>query len=272
MEHCAVLFLIILGASLVFAEEDVPIVASVGGHWYALGNPSNDLKKRDLLIPGDKIVVRAPFSSDDYIVILDSNYKIIQARCDSPGECDHPLSVPSSSATGLNRTLQMAAALWRRHPGRYESLVNPKGATLQDAVLRLDKGQLDLSPAFRDKEPGNYLLRLQQIGVLSHSRTRTEPLKYTWSPKNPDSLSVFGIAPGLYDLVLLEPVEDGQEPMPSGQRCWVLIQSPRNYTPAARQYAQALSTTNQWAKTVRPDFIREFLRACLDEIASQTGH
>jgi hypothetical protein len=254
------------------AQQQVGYVLDARGVWFVKGNTSQKLFKGSALPAGGEIRTTAPLERGSYIIIADRNGNIIESRyCSNPGECGRAIRLPKSGSkeTPLtSRVVGAVMALVSAEPGKYASFIS-RGSALEEAVVKLSDEQVDLAPVFKNMPVGRYLLRLEQVSSKDRQRVATpvKPVEFDWDPNKPSSLPVIGLMPGLYKVMLLE--KEGDKYEPTDTDAWVFISGPGEYEQAAASFQNALTVTKQWGTKVRPDTIREFLRASLEHIATQ---
>lgn len=254
------------------AQQQVGYVLDATGNWFLAGKPSKNISKGSTLPAGGEIYTTSPREKSSYITIVDRNGNFIEKKqCSNPGECDRRIRLPKSVAqeTALTSRIAGAAmALLSRELPKYESFIS-RSAELQEAVVKLSDGEVELSPVFKNIQRGRYLLRFEQISRKDAQRAATPltPFPFDWDPNNPSSLVTSGLTPGLYKLALFE--EQGRQYEPTGTEGWVLISEPGKYEMATSSFQNAVAVTKQWSTKVKQNVIREFLRASLEYIAAQ---
>jgi hypothetical protein len=133
---------------------------------------------------------------------------------------------------------------------------------LNDAVVLLTGDHLDVSPAFQGMESGNYRVRLEPV---SGGKT-TAPALVTWTEGSSVSLSVPGLARGLYKLGQVD--ANGQLAAPE---TWVLVSRPEDFEKNRSTFQEALDATKKWPDEVDARAPRAFLRQVLDGLSQQSG-
>ena len=136
-------------------------------------------------------------------------------------------------------------------------------APLSDAVLQLDRGRLDLAPAFANQKSGRYSVQFLSIG---DRRWKSDPFSVDWDPARSNATAVPGLERGLHALVLFDADDASSSPL---MDAWVLITNPDEYSKVASAFKAASDQTAKWGTSVTPDTKQRFLRANLDYLASQ---
>ena len=134
------------------------------------------------------------------------------------------------------------------------------GQELREAVVRLEGGEADISPALSGLDTGPYYLRLQPMGSPVPVGNVAA---LTWTPGSPAKVPAAGAAPGLYKLVLTNAVGE-----PSGTESWILLAAPPLYARLSGEFEQAVQATAGWAREMDPDAARPILRAYLRSLAA----
>jgi hypothetical protein len=264
------------GAVRVAAQDKFGYVLDVRGEWVL--NSSGKLSKGSSVPVGGVITTPSTTDGGTYIVVADRGGNIFDRRnCGNTGECSKPINLPAAAGGDqslVTRLIGAAMALVSNEPVKYSSFVS-RGADLQEAVVKLEGGQVDLSSVFRNMQGDHYLIRFERVrsrAELAQGRS-PKPLDFNWDPKKPQPLTVKDVAPGLYKVSLLEVslLEDRGEHEPTGSEAWVLVASPDQYPKAAFSFDEAGRVTRQWGTNVKQNAVREFLRAALDFITAQNA-
>lgn len=128
----------------------------------------------------------------------------------------------------------------------------------QEAVLPIDRSEIDLSAALELLPAATYLWTLERIDGASPSLSG----KVSWQPAKPCRVKIPGVAPGLYRLTTA--VEGGDS---EGSQAWVLLSSPTQYANDAKAFHQAIELTRSWGDRVDASGKRSLLRATLRSLA-----
>jgi hypothetical protein len=134
------------------------------------------------------------------------------------------------------------------------------GQELREAVVRLEGGEADISPALSGLDAGSYYLRLQPMGTPVPTG---DAVPLPWTPGSPAKVPAAGATQGLYKLVLVNAVGE-----PSGTESWILLAAPPLYAGLSAEFEQAAQSTAGWAKEMDPDAARPILRAYLRSLAA----
>ena len=256
------------------AQQLFGYVLEIRGGWVLNRDAGAKLSKGSRLNVGSVITPSDPTDGGSYIVIVDRGGNIFERRaCSNAGECARPIRLPASAGTGpstLSRVVAAAFGLITPDPGKFAVLMS-RGADLQEAVLKLDAQKLDLAQVFRNMPGDRYFVRFEKIGKGQKAEAKPLELEFDWDSQKPAPLGAGGLAPGLYkvsvrEVSLLAPEEDE----PSGNDAWVLVAAPKDYAKAAPSFDAALKVTKQWGDKVRQNSVRQFLRATLEFITTQS--
>jgi hypothetical protein len=254
------------------AQQTFGYVLDVRGEWRHNGNER--LSKGSKLSVGGVITPADPSDGGSYIVIVDRGGNIFERRaCSNEGECARPIRLPASAGTNpstLTRIVGAVIGIIAPDPGKYAAFIS-RGANLEEAVLKLDAQKLDLAQVFRNMPGDRYFVRFEKMGKGQKAEAKPLEVEYDWDSRKPAPLGAAGLAPGLYkvsvrEVSLLAP-EEGE---PSGNEAWVLVASPKGYAKAAPSFDAALKMTKQWGDKVRQSSVRQFLRATLEFITTQS--
>jgi len=162
----------------------------------------------------------------------------------------------------LARLKDAVLPLIRGHGEAYIAAVSREwGQELREAVVRLEGGEADLSPALPGLDAGSYYVRLQPIGA-SGPAGNAVPLQ--WAPGSPAQVSATGAAPGLYKLLLVSATGE-----PSGTESWILLAAPQLYARLSADFERAAQATAGWAQEMDPEAARPILRAYLRSMAAE---
>src|SRR5689334_18621237 len=257
---------IILAAALIaLAQEHVARVVDLRGDWFL--NSSQKLSA-GMPLPASGIVqVRNP-KYGDYIAVANRSGKIIESRnCDN--RCDEPINLPTTSSPSVFfRLFEAAMDLLSNGREKWVVLIS-KGGELREAVVKIEGKQVDLSTVLQDQHRGKYILRFQphRPGRTVSSKI-VGPITVDWNPSNLAPVVVKGLSPGLY---MVQPLDNsGRKPLEPGSESLVLFATPETFDKAADAFHEATELTNLWGDQVQHGSKRQFLRAALGVIASET--
>jgi hypothetical protein len=258
------------------AQQKFGFVLDVKGDWILNGNGAAKLSKGSSLNVSSVISAANPSDSSSYIVIADRSGNVFDKRnCSNPAACANAIRLPASIGSQqsvASRLIGAAMALISSEPSKYASFVS-RGADLEEAVVKLSDRKLELNQVFRNMQTDRYLVRFEKISKNKKDTGALKPFPFTWEAKKPAPLNVGDLSPGLYrvsvlEVSLLEP-EGGNEP--SGNEAWVLVTTPNNYAKAAPSFDAALNVTRDWGANVKQNAVRQFLRASLEFITTQSS-
>jgi hypothetical protein len=128
-----------------------------------------------------------------------------------------------------------------------------RGGALDDAILEIQSGQLNIGPAVRYTDPGKYELSLSLIDLDNTSRFEKKQLEQQLDVDGTDTkpISAASLEPGLYQLELRDVAYENSTPADS----WVLISNEKNFARLNSQYQSDVSAASGW-KDSAPEFPR----------------
>ena len=253
-------------AGAVRAQQTFGYVLEVRGDW--LVNGGAKLSKGGSVSVGAVITAADPSDGGSYIVISDRAGNIYRRLSCGNGDCARPFSLPASAASGksyLSRVVDgMMGIFYKGEPNQYRSVVS-RGADLREAVLKLDAQKLDLGRVFENMPGDRYVVRFEKIEDGRRPAPKPVEVEYEWDSQRRPPLGAQGLRPGLYRVTVREVrhLEEDNE-------AWVLVTSPKGYAKAAQSFDAAVNVTRRWEGKVREDSKRQFLRAALEFITTQS--
>jgi hypothetical protein len=256
------------------SPEDVGLVLKLKGEWLLNGKSVVTGEK----LPAGGKIYHAPLERSqtppfDYIAVVFFDGRIESRSWDDPQSWNDPIQLPvarEQTSSRWRRIVNAVMGVFPGHPEKYTQMsVRGPAIGVQDAVVSLNNGQLDLGPIFKNLKKGQYLIALQPI---QHADAPTEkaaskPIRFDWDPNSRPTLRVDEIRPGLYALQ----VRNAQANDISGNRseAWILVSDLARYEQTATAFQRGVALTEQWGKEAPADAARSFLRAYLDSLALQ---
>ena len=246
-----VICLILLAGNVLPAADEKADgwVLAVHGTWTSgaktlkLGDPVkvND-KVRGTGAPGDRLTV----------TLLDG--KPHEYTCESKPDCTSVIEPFRPGPDALpTRIFQALSTLATHREVMPVSAISRGAEGLRQAVLPLDGNQLDLSPAVKQADPGEYTLSLRPI---SGDRTAKPQARVRgsvhWDPPALTAAAVPGLTPGLYELAMNSTEGD------SIGSVTVLVASPADYDPAHQTFEEGKQVLATWPQGVDPAAIEAF--------------
>lgn len=273
--HCYLILLVSAGALLLIAasraQEKIGYVLDVKGMWSLDNNPSQRLSRAAALPAEGVIRLRASSGvGANYIVIANLSGEVIKKReCYGPENCQEVV-LPRSVGRSISFLSRVYTRIMDRvfsQPDRYRAAISRgAGGEMQEAVVMLTAGKVNLGSAFTKMGRGKYLLRLESPGGEKQETVR--PLEFEWNPAvEPSLVELNGIKEGLYRLSLLD-ARDGQS-LGGGMDAWILVCEPETYEKVSSDFREVSKQTAAWESKVSRATIRSFLRAYLDELAER---
>jgi hypothetical protein len=243
-------------------EKSTWCVLSISGEWVLKSPSPANISRGDKLPSGSIIWNRNP-DAESYITLIDKSNHITRKRCASE-DCNEGLTLQENVAADStsSRIIGTIIDTWSRDPGSYENLIS-RGQTggLQDAVVELKDGKIDLSPAFSKLRTNLYFL---QFKTLKNEKLSVIP--FEWSQPDSQPLQSNNIKPGLYIVALMNSADKYSAPL--GPEVWILVSAPGQFGQANRSFQNAWELTQQWGNQVAPHVARSLLRAYLNYLAT----
>jgi hypothetical protein len=207
--------------------------------------------------------VKNPMQGSIAIVLFNGNLETRSAE--SKENLYEPIKVPPvDRSTLLSRFLQAVAGLFAKRPENYAVTMARGGDSvrLQEAVVKLEDGKVDLTPVLKVVPPGKYLVRFRLVERegTSGGSSAPKPVEFERKLHETPLIAVQGIRSGLWRMSLLRP----QDERPLGVDAWVLVRTPERYQEAAESFKDALAITQSWGEKVDLSELRSFLRTSLD--------
>lgn len=254
------------------AQQPFGYVLDIRGDWLLNGNVR--LYKGSSVSVGGEIRAANPGDGGNYIVITDRGGRIHEQRSCGNGGCNNPIRLPNSAGSSqsfISRVIGVVAGVIEGQPAKYAVFIH-RGAGLEEAVLKLDAQKLDLSRVFKNMPGDRYFVRFERLGKGQKAEAKPVEVEYEWDSQKPAPLEARGIGPGLYrvsvrEVSLLASEDEGEA---SGNDAWVLVTTSRGYAKAAPSFDEVLKVTRQWGDQVRQSSVRQFLRAALEYITTQS--
>lgn len=258
---CAVLALLVF-APQASAAANIGRVLGVSGEWRLWEN-GRDVGKIELGQAVTSMSTARPRSDEGWLVIHLSDDRIIRCEVGNLGACARPLVLNRRSA-GRGRFFAAIAFLLTRQPELYE-IVMSRGRdedSLREAVVVLDRGTVDLGPVFGKTRESRYHLRLSPVRP-DPTRKKFDTLVVDWRPGASSKVTVAGLTPGLYRVLLLDERKDDE---PTGDEAWILVSDARQFPKVSAKFQEAVEWSRGWREGAAGRAERTFLRAYLDSL------
>lgn len=244
-------------------------VVGISGDWFLAARQAQRLTVGTRLPAGSEIRIRLPYTGEDYISLVNHN-SFLQRECKRSGICDRGYKLPGTKhpESWWERMAGAVAERWQQHPDKY---VNPmsRGSALQETVLLLREGAVDLSPAIRRVASGRHSLQMQIIEDGSSGADQPPPpppLEFKWDARLPSPVYARMLNPGLYALYL---DNNSDERLSAADAdAWVLVSPPDKYQKDLSQFRTAEALANKWGSDVGADVGPRFLRAYLEHLST----
>ena len=262
-----------------FAQQTVGYVLEIHGTWTiegaavkkGWGLPAGSTLSNSRPSDGDRIVVT---NTNGGLLFLAECRKNQCSPCRKAGDCTGrigPLpgipTVTPEAETATQMIVRVISDMFKSKPEKYV-FTRVRGDSLTDSVLRLTANGCDLAPALSDIERGTYGIRFASIPIEGRPGPAfsSETLALNWDPAKSGPLSVPGLHPGLYE-ILLTPRES-PAPASAVLNAWVLV-ADADFEKIARDFKSAESMTSSWEESVSPETTQGYLRAHLEYLAGQ---
>ncbi len=257
-------------------RESIGYVFDSTGDWVQDGarfaHKSGDPVYAGAVITLDTAGKQAPPKTAGIVIIL-FNGKREERSFEQPANFATPIVLPRSLGKQKSRTerlLRAMGGLFSAHSEKYLiTTVRGSGSLrLNEVVLKLDAGKIDLAPVFTEAPPGRYLVRLHFVGAEASSAGNAMPqsLAFDWKPDSKRRVAIPGLQPGLWRISLLQPEDE----RPRGVDAWALICAPGRYEKVAGSFDQVVALSKKWGEKVDSGEVHSFLRAALDVLAQQS--
>jgi len=254
--------------------EDVGLVLKLKGEWLLNGKT---IAPGQRLPAGGKIyhaqLKPNEAAPKDYISVVFFNGTIETRSWDDTESWNNPIQLPRAPKEAPSRWNQIVNAVMGVFPGHPEKYtqMSVRGPTtdLQDAVVELNNGQLDLRAVLRNLNQGQYRIVFQPIqdkSTLGKGVT-AKPIVFDWNSNTGALLRTQEIQPGLYRLR----IENARstDMIGSPLEAWILVSNHAQYQSTATAFEECISLTKQWAAKLPGDAARSFCRAYLDSLAAE---
>lgn len=252
-------------------ESYVAYVLDCKGSWFLEGRPGKSLRIGERLPAGGVIRNQSP-ETDDFLIVVALNGSLIQdVSCTPPKNCWTSIVLPSNSDVKENAfgiVLHAAMELIFGAPSRYSvhrARDNPD--TLSEAILPIEKGQVDISDAFKSMASGSYRVSFRYLGSKRvQSSVANLKLVVNWIRAKETKLLNRQLRPGLWEIQAISEAENPYVATP--HIAWVLLVDKRAYNSKRKEFREAVTGTEIWPRSVTPETKTQILRAYLDNLAS----
>lgn len=258
--------------------EPIGFVLEVNGAWEVVADPPRRIRNGDRIFPGTSIrkVDSVPGARTDSVSVCFYNgqTEVYKDEAAMPGSRD---AKPAS---------RLWTAVFGHYRHGYSSAISRGDDQLIDAVVGLQDGSADFSPALANLDSGSYSVELRQSErkkspesgggewVFLKQPIRTLPFTKEEKPGQAQTLRIDNLNPGLVELTLRSAKEDGQKETIVGT-AWVLVCDQENVQRYSDDYAEALKLTASWAgnnegeekvpDSAKTAFLRSYLISQLEE-------
>lgn len=271
---CVLLAAFCLSSSVKAQQRAIGHVLDVEGDWYLDGRSGQSLSKGDGLPASGVIRIRSPSRYALIVIKYSDNSQTIVKRCRNPGECEQPILLPRAVQREASYLEILGDALFgwfRRNPANGASNAGRSAdGALREAVLQIKDGQVDLTPVFTEMNNGAYDVRLKRRmpdGKMADVGSGN-PINVQWHSGIATATPAANLQSGLYEVVLLE--KRGAEYKPTLTTAWFLAGNLEQYARTIAPFYEAMRLTTTWKDNVSEGTVRDFLRAFLIHLASDS--
>gem|GEM_PF-1504213 len=249
--------------------EVVGYVYEMTGDWLQNGSP---LKQGEGVFAGAKIAISpdslAQHPNDAEIIIHLANGRHEERSAKNPGSLSVPIQLEplGTREPPFDRVIKAVQSLFVKQPERYIPTMTrgQRSQPLQETVVALQNGAVELTPLFESIPGARYVVRLRP---LSASATSPSPsaskTTIDWNPGARSAALVPVAGPGLYRVSIIHPDEG-----PVGET-WLLVCKPESFQAADNAFKSALELTRQWGPSASAEEKHAVLRAYLEHLANE---
>ncbi|HSC63692.1 MAG TPA: hypothetical protein VLD35_08675 [Caldimonas sp.] len=253
------------------AADVAGYVLSVQGQWSLQGQRAPLLVGAPVA-EGARLLAASPAAGDHIVVVAARSGAVLVARhCDTARACTRPVVVPapSDARSGESPVARLLNGILARIAGdvdRYIPTLSRGSAGVVEAVMPWSERGVDLAPVF----PGLAAASDAEIAVTTvqcrgPGACPEQPLtSRIGGPAGERSTMVQGLAPGLYEVVVL--TARGQIG-PERIRARVLLLPAPQHAQAEELYRAGASLAERWGTNVDAATKQGFLDALLEELA-----
>ena len=233
---------------------DRGFVEAVNGNWIDakyLRPASGKLDVFSKVCDDSELVPPGPASASNSISIRFVDGTSTTYKCGVPSSCQKAITFDKTKTTPSGFLQVVMAFLQGQEPP--VAKVVSRGGALDDAILDLRSGQLNIGPAVRYTDPGRYDVSLCRID-LDHTANCGETLfKQQLEVDGTDTkpISAASLKPGLYQLE----IRDVSSANAIAADSWVLIANGENFDRLNSKYQSDLGAASGW-KNSAPEFSR----------------
>lgn len=248
------------GESRSKAEDMSGLVLGMTGNWkISRDGTSQPIKAGDALPDG--WVLQAASSDSTITIVLVNGTRL---HCPGNPLCGGPIAVNKTPSTA-DSWWTTAVDMFRKSPVRGN--VTPMSRELkrtiniQDAVVKLQDGQIDLSPVVTGLADGSYFLKLEPVAAKA-GRSAANPTTFVYHGGTKPLVPLADAQPGLYRMMLVDPDQESVEEV------WLLAAEPDRYGGIKSEFDKAVGVAAQCKNEVSDDMLRSFVRACMEALSS----
>lgn len=253
------------------AQADTAFVVSVQGHWSAQGQKGRLAVGSPVALPA-RLQALQPEAGDRIVVIAARSGAVVGERhCDQAADCRAPLLLAMASAAtapvSWTDALARVMARLEASPDRYVSTLSRGDAGVQDTLIVLTAGLLDLAPALVALPAGRYDVALQAAdcdAIVSPCPVWRQSLP--WQRGGP-ALLASAARPGMHELRVRA---QGAALGATGPwQARVLLLRPEDAAARIERFHLWAGVVRGWGESLDAAARRGLMRAVMDDIATQ---
>lgn len=246
------------------SENDVAgFVQDISGNWELVSRrETRQLSQGDAVVNGWSLT---PLSEDAKItIILKDGTKL---KCPGCIACSGPIVSREPSAAFI--WLSAAVNMFIKKPQSWtdalaRGIPQRTAPALQDGVLSVEGGQINLSPIILGAPDGRYYARIYKIGDGGGGSTLFGPAVLTIKKEHSVVINTGILEPGVYRVRLCEGKDD-----PHGEEAWFLLSARQDYQHNLHAFEKARRSARELEADARRTGVtaRELLRAYMASLA-----
>jgi hypothetical protein len=264
------------------ANRIIGLVKEVSGEWRVEGSTKTKLAVKDRVPPGGKIIAAPGNPAESRIVISLFDGSVVEASCRKKGPCNSTIQLPKSlnierpqskvvaeNNDFFGRAGRVFQSLWGNGGKKdYKGTLTRSGG-LQNAVIKIAGGSINLSPALQNLGNKICFLRLCPAGIEDDKQCEQQAqiISFTLVNGIAPFLPATEMPPGAYRLMLYDFIN--QTYLPTDETSVVYLCPAKNYESMKAAFEEAVLASNRWGAKVEPSQ-ELFLRQYLIELARET--
>ncbi|MBL8323394.1 MAG: hypothetical protein JNJ89_00390 [Rubrivivax sp.] len=271
IRNCNVLILAALLGSPLHAEPGHAFVLALNGTWSVQGRPGTLAVGSAVPAPSELVIARAAPGNHIVIVAARSGAVLLAHECAGAADCRKPVTLPAPSPAPSSSTLgEQIERVMRRlegAPDRYVATMSREGRMLQEAVLPLQDGEVDLTPALANLPAGRFETTLQRLDCVSPcDESASLRMSIDWRPGAAARAPAPGLRAGVHKLLVRSLARAAPSPP---RRAHVLLVAGPDAPGHAARFDEWVALARSWGDTVDAATRQALLHAAMDELAER---